>query len=332
MDTKRSNQSDRGAFTLIELLVVIAIIAILIGLLVPAVQKVRERASMIKCENNLRQFGIAALHAHDTNKKLPPATNVTVVSGAVVQGNPYSGQYGTVFFHLLPFIEAQDVYNVASTSSGYLGAAAIKQQLFLCPSDATNSQPTETLPTGMTTPLTSQFALSSYAANYAAFANPSGSPFGANRVPESFPGGTSKTVFFTERLADAIPANGGISGAGDAWGYYYPPATPNTNYNTTGSQLYYAPFIGYTAFQNANLPGSATNPSTDDAGFLVQPNLPTDVAAHPTSASSQHTGIINVCMGDASVRSVSKNYSGYGGTYNWFYGLTPQAEVYTWDD
>src|SRR5947209_11881953 len=90
----------RKGFTLIELLVVIAIIAILIGLLVPAVQKVREAAARTQTINNLKQLGTATHNFAGTyNTKLP-------LHGTL------NARFGTVFFHLLPFFEPANVYKL----------------------------------------------------------------------------------------------------------------------------------------------------------------------------------------------------------------------------
>jgi prepilin-type N-terminal cleavage/methylation domain-containing protein/prepilin-type processing-associated H-X9-DG protein len=112
----------RSAFTLIELLVVIAIIAILIGLLLPAVQKVRDAAARLQCQNNLKQIALAALNYESTYKVLPPGANVSpnAQTGGWTLGPPVAGPYTSVLAYLLPYIEQQNVYNVlyAATSNG----------------------------------------------------------------------------------------------------------------------------------------------------------------------------------------------------------------------
>jgi prepilin-type N-terminal cleavage/methylation domain-containing protein len=87
----------RPGFTLLELLVVIAILSAMVGILLPAVQKVREAANKAKCQNNLHQLGIAAHLCHDTNRKLPPA--VGWYPGTA------SGAKGPALFDLLPYLE-----------------------------------------------------------------------------------------------------------------------------------------------------------------------------------------------------------------------------------
>lgn len=148
-----SRKGGRPGFTLIELLVVIAIIAVLIGLLVPAVQKVREAANRMSCTNNLKQLGLACHSYADTNGGLPPA--LMTVGGSGWQNPSGTTTYGPNWIiMILPFIEQAGLYNssgvVTSITSFQNGSNADQNwrnvkgtviKALLCPSDPNTAVP-----------------------------------------------------------------------------------------------------------------------------------------------------------------------------------------------
>jgi prepilin-type N-terminal cleavage/methylation domain-containing protein/prepilin-type processing-associated H-X9-DG protein len=162
----------RAGFTLIELLVVIAIIAVLVGLLLPAVQKVREAAARTQCINNLKQLGLALHNYYSTYSAFPPGW---IRNSNLPTPAPDPSWSWSCF--LLPYIEQQNIYNVLSPGTQTFGQAFTNNlttlqtpiKTFMCPSDTvaplnTNRQFTVvTLPTGVTAPVS--IAISNYPGN-----------------------------------------------------------------------------------------------------------------------------------------------------------------------
>lgn len=215
----------RQAFTLIELLVVIAIIAVLIGLLLPAVQKVREASARTKCQNNMKQIGLG-LHAyHDAQNSLPPAIMAIEDPGNVQPGTPPNGGWGWSTL-ILPYIEQGPLYtalNPANTvipnSQGSTGTTGVQTPLsvYLCPS---NSPPQLNSDRG-------NHATSNYAAvlgpspgvttaggSWSQLTQAGGALYVNSKVPlVTITDGTSNTVMVGERVRGKVGTftyNGGI--------------------------------------------------------------------------------------------------------------------------
>jgi prepilin-type N-terminal cleavage/methylation domain-containing protein/prepilin-type processing-associated H-X9-DG protein len=306
----------RRAFTLIELLVVIAIIAILIGLLLPAVQKVREAAARIQCANSLHQIAIACHNYENTNKRFPP-------NGTYPVGNTSADSYSALA-RLLPFVEQANLYQLVDLNASAISQPTVVMQripIYLCPSEV-NDKARDT-----STPVR-------YPHNYGAnegiwfVLDPASGQSGNGAFPMNrgvrvgdFSDGLSNTVGFAEVKAFGayLFGNKGLPATTP------PPGSPADVLALGGSLKTLVTHTGWTEGQTFQtgvtfvLPPNTPVPYTDPAGTGTYDvdyvssrdgSSATNLSFAAMTSRSYHAGnLVNILLMDGSVRSVTSSIS-----------------------
>jgi prepilin-type N-terminal cleavage/methylation domain-containing protein len=261
----------RRGFTLVELLVVIAIIAVLIGLLVPAVQKVRESAARTQSQNNLKQIALATHTFNDTMHYLPPTV------GWKPTANAQNSISGTAFFYLLPFLEQTALWQ-ASYIGSWQWTGSGWQVIYHYQADATwNSVQIFQGPNDPS--LTYEGPYTSYLINQQVF--------DGSRKIQTIRDGTSNTILYAEGYANCY-GNPSYSG-----GYSY---NRQGQWNITSDYVYSYDWGGW-GYTN-------TGPSFGIIPSLTFQDTPTLSNCDPHQPQSLASGSIQVALGDGSVRGV----------------------------
>ena len=280
---------NRPAFTLIELLVVVAIIAVLVGLLLPAVQKVRAAAARMASTNNLKQVGLAAHAFNDANAdRLPNPADPINPACPATPANPWNQATGPLF-QLLPFLEQSALYDsIRSINSQAAydavmptprGRAAVVK-VFVSPADPSNPS-SQVVITGSPVPINNGlWGTASYAYNPRVFRTV---PVGLCR---SFPDGTSNTLLFTEKYQVCGTGTGAIQN------YWF-----GSEYGNSAAWLW-APVV-----TGAELLGPAGQFAGGD--FLPSNLAVAPDSCNPMAPSGPHASGILVGLADGGVRFVT---------------------------